>query len=77
MTRVFVVKTDLGSAGTIQAFGEDAGDGRLARAPRAAKQIGVRDAFLLDGVGERLRDVFLADNIGKPLRTVFSGDYLI
>jgi hypothetical protein len=37
----------------------------------------VRDALLLDGVGERLRDVFLADDIGKPLRTVFSGDYLI
>jgi hypothetical protein len=32
----------------------------------------VRDAFLLDGVGERLRDVLLPDDIGEPLRAVFS-----
>ena len=75
--RILVVEIDFRTAGAIQTFGEDAGDGRLARATRATKQVGVRDALLFDGVGERLRDVFLPDDIGKPLRTVFSGDYLI
>jgi hypothetical protein len=32
----------------------------------------MRDAFLLNGVGQCLRDVFLADNIGEPLWSVFS-----
>jgi hypothetical protein len=43
---VVVVEIHLRAAGAIQAFGEDAGDGRLARAARAAEQIGVRDAVL-------------------------------
>jgi hypothetical protein len=37
----------------------------------------VRDALLLDGVGERLGDVLLPDDLGEPLRAVFSGDDLI
>ena len=51
-------------------LGKNAGDGRFAGAARAAKQIGVRDAVLLDGVGERLRDVLLADDV----RETFAGD---
>jgi len=39
--------------------------------PRAAKQVGVGDAVLLDGVGERLRDVFLAHDVAEPLRPYF------
>ena len=75
--RVVVVEIHLGAAGAIEAFGEDAGDGGLAGAARAAKQVGVGDALLLDGVGERLGDVFLADDVGEPLRAVLSGDDLI
>jgi hypothetical protein len=37
----------------------------------------VRDAFLRDGVGERLRNVFLPDNVGETLRAVFAGDDLV
>jgi hypothetical protein len=37
----------------------------------------VRDAFLGDGVGERLRDVFLPDNVGETLRAILSSNYLI
>ena len=62
---ILFVKINFRAAGAIQAFGEDAGDGGLAGAARAAKQVGVRDALLLDGVGERLRDVFLPDDIGE------------
>ena len=75
--RVLVVKIGFRAAGAIQAFGKNAGDGGLAGAARAAKQVGVRDAFLPDGIGERLRDVFLPDHVGKPLRAVFSGNDLI
>ena len=75
--RILVVEIDFRAAGAVQAFGEDAGDGGLAGAARAAKQVGVRDALLLDGVGERLGDVLLPDDVGEPLRAVFSGDDLI
>src|SRR4029077_307489 len=64
-------------AGAVEAFGEDAGDGGLARAARAAKEIGVRDAFLLDGVAQRLRDVFLADDVSESLRAILAGYDLI
>ena len=47
---IVVVEIDLGSAGAVQALGEDARDGRFARAARAAEQIGMGDALLLDGV---------------------------
>ncbi len=44
---------------------------------RPAKQISMGDAFLGDGIGQRLCDVFLADDIGETLRAVFAGDDLI
>ena len=75
--RILVVKIDFRAAGAIQAFGKNAGDGGFARAARAAEQVGVRDALLRDGVGERLGDVLLPDDIGEPLRAVFSGYDLI
>ena len=75
--RVVVVEIDFGAAGAVQAFGEDARDGGFAGAARAAEEIGVRDAFLLDGVGERLGDVLLADDVAKALRPIFSGYDLI
>ena len=70
---ILVVEGDFRAAFTIQAFGENAGDGGLAGAARAAKQVGVRNALLLDGIGERLRDVFLADDLGETLGPVFPG----
>src|SRR5208282_2692734 len=39
-----------------QTFRKNSGDGRLAGAARTAEQVGVGDAFLFDGVGERLGD---------------------
>ena len=75
--RVVVVEVHLRPAGAVEAFGEDAGDGGLAGAARAAEQVGVRDAVLLDGVGERLRDVLLADDVGEPLRAILPGYDLI
>src|SRR5271170_2265524 len=71
-TRVVVVETHLRSAVAIQAFGKDTGDGCFASSARSAKKIGVGDAFLRDGIGERLRDVFLTDNVGETLRAILS-----
>ena len=75
--RIVVVEIHLRAAGAVQAFGKNAGDGGLAGAARAAEKIGVGDAVLLDGVGERLRDMLLADDIGETLRAILSGYDLI
>ena len=37
----------------------------------------MRDALLLDGVGQRLRDVLLPDDVAEALRAIFAGDDLI
>ena len=75
--RIGVIKLHLRAARAVQAFGEDAGDGGLACAARAAEEVGVGDALLGDGVGERLGDVLLADHVGETLRAIFAGDDLI
>ena len=75
--RVGVVEVHLRAGGAVEALGEDAGDGGFAGAARAAEQVGVRDAVLRDGVGERLGDVLLADDIREPLRAIFAGDDLV
>ena len=67
----------LWAAGAVQAFGEDAGDSRFARAARTAEQVRMRDAVLLDRVGERLRDVLLAHHIAEPLWPIFERYNLI
>ena len=74
---IVIAEVHLGSAGAVQAFGEDAGDGGFARAARPAKQVGMGDALLFDGVGKRLRDMLLPDDIGKPLGPVFPRNDLI
>jgi len=56
---VIFVKIHLRTAGAVQAFGEDAGNGGLAGAARPQKS-SMGDALLLDGMGKRLRDVLLA-----------------
>ena len=74
---IVIGEIDLRAAGAVEAFGENAGDGGLAGAARPAEKIGVGDAVLLDGVGQRLRDVLLADDIGEALRPIFSSYDLI
>ena len=49
--RVVGVEVHLGATSAIEAFGENAGDGGLAGAARAAEQVGVRNPLLLDGMG--------------------------
>ena len=75
--RVAVVEVRFGAAAAIEAFGEDAGDGGLAGAARAAKQVGVRNPLLLDRAGQRLRDVFLPHHVPEELRAIFASDDLI
>ena len=75
--RVAVVEINAGTAGAVQRLGENACNRRFARAARPAKQVGMGNAFLADGVGERLRDVFLSDDVGETLWAVFAGDDLV
>ena len=75
--RVVVVEVHLGAAGAIEAFGEDAGDGGLAGAARAAEQVGVGNPLLLDGMGERLGDVLLPHHVLEALRAIFASNDLI
>ena len=51
----------------VQGLGQDAGAGRLARAPGAAEQVGVGDPVVPDGVAERVADVVLAPDVGEAL----------
>ena len=74
---IFIVEVYFGTAGGVEAFGKDAGDGGFAGAAGAAEKVSVSDALLLDGVGEGLRDVLLADNVSETLWAIFSGDNLI
>src|SRR5207244_10410246 len=62
----------LRAAVTVEAHGKNAGDGGLAGAMGTAEQVGVRDAVLLDGVGQSLRDVLLAHHIAEPLRPILA-----
>ena len=45
----------------VQAFGEDAGDGGFANAPRAGEQIGVVQAAGGKGILQGFDNVFLSD----------------
>ena len=76
-TRVIAGEVHFRSVGAIEALGENAGDGGLARAARAAKQVGVGYPLSLNGMGERLRDVLLSHDILEALRPVFTGNDLI
>ena len=75
--RVGVVEIHFRSAGAIEAFGKNAGDGGFASAARAAKEVGVSNALALDGLGEGLSDVFLPHNLGEALRAILPGYDLI
>ena len=45
----------------VEAFGEDAGDGGFAHAPRAGEQVGVVQAAFAQGVLQGFDNVFLPD----------------
>src|ERR1700755_538538 len=53
------------AVGAVQRLGENLRHRRLARPARADEQVGMVDAPLLDGVGERPDDVLLPDDVGK------------
>ena len=69
---VVILEIHRGAVSGVKTFGEDTGDGRLARATRAAEKIRVRDATGGDSVAKRLRDMLLPDHLGKPLRSILS-----
>ena len=66
-----------GALHAIERFGEDARRRRLPHAARAGKNVGVRHAAGLNGIGERASNVPLPDNVRKCLRPPFSRDDLI
>src|SRR5258708_5275741 len=76
-TLIVFIEIHLRTASAIKAFGEDAGNRGLAGAARPAEKVRMSDAFLLDGVGQRLGDVFLAHDLVETLWAVFSRNYLI
>ncbi len=66
-----------GPLNAIQAARQNAGDGGLASAALARKNIPVGDPVLGNGVFERGLDVFLVDHVVEGLRPVLAGDYLV
>ena len=58
----------------VEGLGEDARDGGLAHAARAAEQIGGRDLILGGGAGEDGLDGLLSRDFGEGLRTVAGGE---
>ena len=55
-----------------QRLGKQARRGGLARAARAAEQVGVADLILLDGVFDGALDLLLTHHVLEDLRTVFA-----
>jgi hypothetical protein len=62
---------DLGAA--VECAGQDAGDGGLADAAMAGKDIAVGDAVLREGVEQGAGDVVLPDDVGEALGAVLAG----
>ena len=60
------------SAGAIQALGQNPRHGGLADAACACEQIGMVQALLGQGIGQRLHDMFLPDQLFKIVRAVFA-----
>ena len=71
-TGVIVIEICLRAAFAIEALGEDAGDGGFAGAARATEEVGVGDAVLPNGIGQRLGDMLLADDVAEALRPVLT-----
>ena len=62
---------------TVEGFGEQASGRRLADAARTAKQIGVMQPLMLDGVPERARNRLLTRHFIEGLGSPFACDNLI
>ncbi len=58
--------------GAVDGLGQQAGHGGLARATRAAKEVGVTHAADGDAGLQRVGDVFLADDLVEPGRSPFA-----
>src|SRR5439155_11730494 len=74
---VLIVEVSFWAAGAVEAFCENASDSCFASAARAAKEVSMSDAFLLDRAGQCLGDMLLADDVFKALRTVLTGYDLV
>ncbi len=61
----------------VQRLGQNAGDRGFADSAGAGKEIGMRNAFRVDRIHQRLNDVRLADHIIERAGSVFSGGDLI
>ena len=57
----------------IDGLGQDSGAGRLAYTPRPAKQEGVRQLLVLDGILQGSSDMCLTHDRREILRAIFSG----
>ena len=62
---------------TVQALGQDAGDGGLANTAGAGEQEGVVQSFLVDAVDQGTGYVFLADQLVERAGTPLAGEYLV
>ena len=61
----------------VEHLGEDAGGRRLARAPRAAEEVGVADAVVPDGVAQCSDHVVLAAQLAEPAGPVAAVERLV
>ena len=67
-----------GDAGfAVQAFGDDTGNGSLAYATGAGKQVGMVQALVVQGIDQGLEHMGLADHFAERARTPFSCKNLI
>ena len=71
------VEIHLRAAGAVERLGKDARGGGLARAARPHKEVGVRKAFLFNGVAQRAHNMIMAQHILERAGTVFSGKNLV
>src|SRR5207253_11520267 len=61
----------------VERLGQDAGAGRLARAPRAAEQIGVGGAVVAHRIAQGPGDVVLRHHLAEALRPVTAVEGLV
>ena len=66
-------RRDRWSVNAVQRFRQDSRGRRFSGATRADKNVGMRQAVLLDGILERAGDVILSDDFVERLGPVFSG----
>ncbi len=57
---------------TIDRFGQQSGDTRLAGAARATEEIGMRQSPVAHGIEQRMHDPFLTDEVSEALRSPFT-----